>query len=145
MAVSPPIGAWRSSNTQSEIPMGARILIVDDEENQRRALAIGLRLEGFDVSEAHDGEAALVKLSESSVDVALVDLMMPGINGLELARRLRFSHPEVRIVLTSAYHLTERQLERAGLGPVAFVPKPYAMEDLVGFLRAKTTAEKGAA
>ena len=125
--------------------MGARILIVDDEENQRRALAIALRLEGFEVQEAADGEAALVRLGETAVEVALVDLMMPGINGLELARRLRFSHPEVRIVLTSAYHLTERQLERAGLGPIAFVPKPYAMEDLVAFLRTKTTAEKGAA
>ena len=117
-----------------------RILIVDDEENQRRALAIGLRLEGFDVREAADGETALVRLAESTSDVALIDLMMPGINGLELARRLRCSHPEVRIVLTSAYHLTERQLERAGLGPIAFVPKPYAMEELVGFLRSKTAA-----
>ncbi len=119
----------------------ACILIVDDEENQRRALAIGLRLEGFDVREAHDGESALARLVESRADIALIDLMMPGINGLELARRLRFSYPEVRIVLTSAYHLTERQLERAGLGPIAFVPKPYAMEDLVGFLRTKTAPE----
>lgn len=119
----------------------ACILIVDDEENQRRALAIGLRLEGFEVREAHDGEAALASLVESRADVALIDLMMPGINGLELARRLRFSYPQVRIVLTSAYHLTERQLERAGLGPIAFVPKPYAMDDLVGFLRAKTTPD----
>ena len=118
----------------------ARILIVDDEENQRRTLAIGLRLEGFEVREAHDGESALVRLGEAPSDIALIDLMMPGINGLELARRLRFSYPEVRIVLTSAYHLTERQLERAGLGPIAFVPKPYAMDDLVGFLRTKSAS-----
>ena len=117
--------------------MAASILIVDDEENHRRSLAIGLRLEGWNVSEAPDGDAALRHLGEHEIDLAIIDLMMPGINGLDLARRMRFRHPDVRIVLTSAYHLSERQLERAGVGAIAFVPKPYSMEELVGFLRTK--------
>lgn len=120
--------------------MHPRILIVDDELNQRRSLAIGLRLEGFDVSEAHDGESALEVLARQPVDLAIVDLMMPGINGLDLARRMRFRHPEVRIVLTSAYHLSERQLQRAEIRVAGFVPKPYEMHELVGFLRAKMVA-----
>lgn len=117
--------------------MGARILIVDDESNHRRTLAIGLRLEGFEVREAPDGQAALALIEEHSVDVAIVDLMMPGMNGLDLARRLRLRAPRVRVVLTSAYHLSERQLSRADVGAIGFVPKPYQLTDLVGFLRDK--------
>ena len=117
--------------------MTRRILIVDDEENQRKALAIGLRLEGYEVFEAKDGEDALVRLDEHVIDLAIVDLMMPGIHGLDLARRMRFRHPTVRVVLTSAYHLTSRQLERAEVGALAFVPKPYRLEELMAFLALK--------
>jgi CheY-like chemotaxis protein len=119
--------------------MGARILIVDDQDNARRALAIGLRLEGFVVDEAPDGSSALDRLSGFAPDLCLVDLMMPGMNGLELARLLRERLPELRIVLTSAYHLSERQLERSGIGRVSFVPKPCDMPSLVRFLRDKTS------
>ncbi|MFW6067667.1 MAG: response regulator [Myxococcota bacterium] len=120
--------------------MRSRILIVDDEPNQRRSLSIGLKMEGFEPVEASDGEQALALLDDIEVDLAIVDLMMPGINGLDLARRLRFRHPEVRIVLTSAYHLSERQVERAGVGAVGFLPKPYEMGDLAAFLRDKLGA-----
>lgn len=118
----------------------SHILVVDDEANHRQTLAIGLRLEGFEVSEAADGEQALQVVDGEAFDLAIIDLMMPGINGLDLARRLRFRHPGVRIVLTSAYHLSERQIERAGVGAVGFVPKPYQMDDLVVFLRDKLAA-----
>jgi DNA-binding response OmpR family regulator len=113
-----------------------KVLIVDDEMNQRRSLAIGLRLESFDVSEAADGEEALTFFERGGeADVAIVDLMMPGINGLDLARRLRRACPNVRVILTSAYHLSERQIERADVGAIGFVPKPYHLDELVAFLR----------
>lgn len=124
--------------------MRSRILIVDDEANQRRTLGIGLRLEGFEALEAGDGEEALDLLDRETVDLAIVDLMMPGINGLDLARRLRFRHPHIRIVLTSAYHLSERQVERAGVGAVGFVPKPYDIGELAGFLRGKLREPRSA-
>jgi len=117
-----------------------KILIVDDEENHRKSLAIGLRLEGFEVFDARDGARALEWLEHHEADLAIIDLMMPGINGLDLVRRVRMRHPDVRLVLTSAYHLSERQLERADVGPIAFVPKPYCMDDLAGFLRTKLAA-----
>lgn len=115
----------------------ARVLVVDDEEHQLQVLSIGLRLEGFDVSAARTADAALALLDEQPVDLAVVDLMMPGINGIELARRVRQKHPTVRVVLTSAYHLSERQLARADCGVVGFVPKPFELVELAGFLRAK--------
>jgi len=117
-----------------------RILIVDDEINHRKALAIGLRIEGYDVLEAADGEAALEVLAREPVALAIVDLMMPGINGLDLARRMRFRHSEIPIILTSAYHLSERQLARAEIRVVGFLPKPFEMSELVDYLRQKLPA-----
>jgi DNA-binding response OmpR family regulator len=131
------------------------VLIVDDEENQRRTLSIGLRLEGFDVVVAGSSQEALRALgaaaadagarpqsaaSSSSIDLALIDLMMPGLNGLDLARQIRRLFPSVRVVLSSAYHLSARQVERADCGAIGFVPKPYRLAELCTFLRAKTKA-----
>ncbi len=121
-----------------------RVLIVDDEENQRRTLSIGLRLEGFDVVVAGSSQDALRALAASGspqgggIDLALIDLMMPGLNGLELARQMRRLFPHVRVVLSSAYHLSARQVERADCGAIGFVPKPYRLTELCSFLRAKT-------
>jgi CheY-like chemotaxis protein len=116
-----------------------RVLIVDDEENQRRTLAIGLKLDGFDtVVAASAAEAMRVLATPPAVELALIDLMMPGLNGLELARQIRRSFPHVRVVLSSAYHLSARQVERADCGAVGFVPKPYKLAELCTFLRAKS-------
>jgi DNA-binding response OmpR family regulator len=127
----------------------ARVLIVDDEENQLRSLSIGLRLEGFDVTVASSSQEALKQLASSDhdggrphpseqIDIALIDLMMPGLNGLDLARQIRTLHPTVRVVLSSAYHLSARQVERADCGAIGFVPKPYRLLELCTYLRAKT-------
>ena len=113
-----------------------RILIVDDEQGQRRSLAIALKFEGFDVTEAASSEEAIEVLASSSAfDAALVDVVMPGMNGLELARKVHSSHPRIKIVLISAYHLSRRQLKLSRTGAVAFLPKPYSMTRLVSFLR----------
>ncbi len=122
----------------------SRVLIVDDEENQRRTLSIGLRLEGFDVLVAGSSEEALQALGAAAapgsagIDLALIDLMMPGLNGLDLARQIRRLFPNVRVVLSSAYHLSARQVERADCGAIGFVPKPYRLAELSSFLRSKT-------
>jgi DNA-binding response OmpR family regulator len=115
----------------------ARVLIVDDEDNQVRALTIGLRLEGFEVGVARDAESALQVLRIEPADVAILDLMMPGTNGMELARKMRDLYPCVRVILTSAYHLSESQLTRADCGVVGFVPKPYVLRELADFIRHK--------
>jgi CheY-like chemotaxis protein len=77
-------------------------------------------------------------LERESVDLALIDLMMPGLNGLELARQIRQTFPDVRVVLSSAYHLSARQVERADCGAIGFVPKPYKLSELADFLHSKT-------
>jgi len=116
-----------------------KVLVVDDEVNQGRALAIGLRLEGFEVTVALDATEAMSSLALEAFHVALLDLMLPGTNGIGLARAIHEHYPETCIILTSAYHLTERQLLQANCGASGFVPKPYALQELAEFLRAKVS------
>ena len=117
--------------------MHPRALVVDDEANHARVMSIGLRIEGFEVETAEDAEGAMKHLGAAAFDVAIVDLMMPGTNGIQLARMVRDRFPQTRVVLTSAYHLSERQLVRADCGAVGFVPKPFDLTELARFLRTK--------
>ncbi len=117
--------------------MPPRVLVVDDEANHARVMSIGLRIEGFVVETAQDAEGAMKQLGAAEFDVAIVDLMMPGTNGIQLARMVRERFPQTRVVLTSAYHLSERQLVRADCGAVGFVPKPFDLSELARFLRTK--------
>ena len=114
-----------------------RLLIVDGEASHARVTAIGLRIEGFEVEVASNAEGAMRALADHDFDAAVVDLMLPGTNGIQLARLVRESHPRTRIVLTSAYHLSERQLVRVDCGAVGFVPKPFDLTELARFLRGK--------
>ena len=115
----------------------ARILIVDDQESMRKTLSIALRLDRFDVACAASATDALESLSCRPCDLAIVDLMMPDVNGLDLARQLRTLYPNLKVVLTSAYHLSERQVLRSQCGAIGFVPKPFQMSELIAFLRDK--------
>ena len=117
--------------------MSGSVLVVDDDVHQRRSLVLGLRIADFRVYEASEGREALQVLDSEAIDLAVVDLMMPGMNGLQLLRRMQFRQPGVGVVLTSGYHLGRSQLERVGLNAVAFVPKPYDLEELTEFLREK--------
>jgi DNA-binding response OmpR family regulator len=130
--------------TEIRSPHVARVLVVDNEESQVRDLLVGLRHEGFEAVGTHEPDSVMELLQGESVDVALVDLMMSGLNGIELARKIRDAHPTIRVVLTSAYHLSERQLSRADCGVVGFVPKPYVLAELADFLRAKLTHSRPA-
>ena len=123
-----------------------RVLVVDDEANHARVMAIGLRIEGFEVETAARRRRARWRmLAGEPFDLAIVDLMMPGTNGIQLARMVRERYPQTRVVLTSAYHLSERQLVRADCGAVGFVPKPFDLTELARFLRAKLAAVDPAA
>jgi DNA-binding response OmpR family regulator len=127
-----PTGSWRKGG--APLP---RVLVVDDDASHARVVAIGLRVEGFDVELTHNADEALRLLAGAPFDAAVVDLMLPGTNGIQLARLVREQHPRTRVILMSAYHLSERQLLRADCGAVGFVPKPFDLGELARFLRAK--------
>ncbi len=115
----------------------SRILVVDDDPNEMRSLVIGLRLEGFDAVGAPGGSEAMTMLRNGDYCAVLIDLMMPEVNGLQLARAIRTAFPDMTTILMSAYHLSPHQLARADTGVVGFVPKPFSFDDLVQFIQAK--------
>jgi len=120
-----------------------RILVVDDDPNEMKSLVIGLRLEGFDSAGAASGPAALNLLGKTRFDAVLLDLMMPEMNGLQLAREIRARFSSIVTILMSAYHLSPIQLARADAGVVGFVPKPFSFEELVRFIGQKLDPKGG--
>lgn len=112
----------------------ARILIVDDEKNMRGTLAEILADEGYHVRTAESGEAAVEICQTSDFQVILMDVRMPGINGVEAFRIIRRKRRDARVILMSAYSVDE--LRRAALdeGAVAFLPKPLNLESVVGLI-----------
>ena len=118
------------------------ILLVDAPDGDASLLASALRVEGFQVVMAASATEARLALERSPTVLAIVDLMLRadgGTNGLELARELKHAHPAMRVLLTSAYHLSERQLERADCGVSGFIPKPYDIVEVVNFIRSKVS------
>lgn len=116
------------------------ILVVDTADGDAALLASALRVEGFDVLLVGSAAEARRAVERAPVVLALVDLMLraeAGTNGIELAREMKQSRPEMRVLLTSAYYLSERQLERADCGVSGFIPKPYDVVEVVNFIRAK--------
>ncbi|MCP4197310.1 MAG: response regulator [Proteobacteria bacterium] len=114
-----------------------RVLVVDDDPNEMKSLVIGLKLEGFNAIGTSSGADALDALDRQAYSVVLIDLMMPKMNGLQLARTVKSAHPNTIALLMSAYHLSPVQLARANTGVVGFVPKPYCFEELVRFIHLK--------
>ncbi len=106
------------------------ILVVEDEPVLADMLAVGLQLRGFEVDTCATAEEALQAVVGRAYDLALIDLMLPKIHGLELARRFGRLRPGIRIVLTSAYPLSEHQLVLADCGAAGFILKPYRLDRL---------------
>ena len=123
------------------------ILLVDTPDGDATLLASALRVEGFHVEIAPSAPQAREALRRNPAVVAIIDLMLradAGTNALELARELKEAYPAMRVLLTSAYHLSERQLERADCGVSGFIPKPYDLVEVVGFIRSKAAGPPSA-
>lgn len=102
-----------------------RVLIVDDQEPFRAALRMVVELvDGFEVAgEAHDGESGLALADELSPDLVLMDVQMPGIDGLEATRRLTATHGDIRVIVLSTYHADEYESPALQAGAIAFISK----------------------
>jgi two-component system KDP operon response regulator KdpE len=111
------------------------VLVVEDEPAIRRYLAGVLEAQGSRVRTADSGEAALETLGESSVDIALVDLGLPGIDGLTLIRRIR-TWSSVPIVVLTSSDTVEDKVTALDAGADDYLTKPFAEEELVARMRA---------
>jgi two-component system response regulator HydG len=106
------------------------LLIVDDEAGHRQMLRAYLEDEGFKISEASDGLQAVAAVQERGFDLVLLDLKMPGIDGVEALRRMRSITSAVPIVMMTAYGTIESAVEAIKSGAQDFVAKPLDMEEL---------------
>jgi DNA-binding NtrC family response regulator len=107
-----------------------RLLIVDDDEALRQALARRFQRLGMAVAEAADGEEALARAGHVAYDVALLDLHMPGMTGLELLGRLKELWPEVEAIMLTAHGSIETAIGAMKQGAYDYLTKPFQMADL---------------
>lgn len=108
----------------------AQILIVDDDLNTCQSLAAALSKEGHLVVEAHSGKEALEKIRSQEVDLAVVDLMMPGMNGLEFFQTLKALRPEVIALMISAQATVEVAVSAIKGGIYDFITKPFRLGEI---------------
>jgi two-component system KDP operon response regulator KdpE len=112
-----------------------RVLVVDDDSQVVRALRAGLAVQGYDVVSAGNGETALDLAAGTRVDLVLLDLELPGIDGVEVVGRLR-GWTEVPVLVLSAHEELEERVRALDAGADDYVSKPFAMEELGARIRA---------
>ncbi len=107
-----------------------RILVVDDEKRIRSGCVQMLTEEGFPARSAESAEEGLALLAQEHYDIILLDLMMPGVSGLEALVRIRALHPDTLVIVITGYATLEYSIEAMKKGAFDFIPKPFAPEDL---------------
>ena len=114
-----------------------RILVVDDEVYIAHILEFSLGMEGFEVLTASSGPEALSALSEYHPDLVVLDIMMPGMDGYEVCRRIRAGDVQAQlpIVMLSASHGESERAQAKEVGASAYVTKPFRPADLMGVIR----------
>ncbi len=113
-----------------------RLLIVEDEKAVREALARALEAEGYELALAEDGAHGLAMLAQSPPDAVVLDVMLPGIDGLEVARRVREQHNRVPILMLTARGAVGDRVAGLDAGADDYLVKPFALEELLARLRA---------
>jgi two-component system response regulator RegA len=116
------------------------LLLVDDDAIFRRRLARAFAERGFRVREAADGASALAAARDESPELAVVDLRMPGVDGLEVVRGLKAIDPTTQVVVLTGYGSIATALEAVRLGAAHYLTKPADVDDvLAAFARGETT------
>ena len=112
----------------------AHILVVEDEEKLARFLELELLHEGYEVSKSGNGREALAMAQQGQYDLILLDIMLPGLNGLEVLRRLQQEKP-VPVILLTARDAVMDKVAGLDAGAVDYITKPFAIEELLARVR----------
>ncbi|MGE5290911.1 MAG: response regulator [Micromonosporaceae bacterium] len=119
-----------------------RVLVVDDEPHIRAVLRGYLEADGFAVSEAADGEAAVRQLHQDAPDLVLLDVMLPGIDGLEVLRQVR-TFSDVYVILVTARAEEVDKLVGLGVGADDYVTKPFSPREVAARVKAVLRRDRG--
>ncbi len=114
---------------------GPVVLVVDDERALRDLLVIALKRRGYRPRQAANGVRALAIARKEKIDAAILDLVMPGMNGIELLERLKREQPKMAAVMTTGVPAALSAVRAAELGAFAYLAKPYELSALMGLLR----------
>jgi len=109
---------------------GKSVLIVDDEKNILLTLSQSLEALQLEADTARSGEEALAKLKEKEFALILLDIRMPGMDGMEVLRRVREIRPDILIIMITAYGTIGLAVEAIKLGAVDFIQKPFSSEEI---------------
>jgi DNA-binding NtrC family response regulator len=107
------------------------VLLVDDEEEFVETLAQRLEVREFDVTTALSGADALERLEREEVDLVILDLQMPGVDGIEVLRKIKELKPLIEVIMLTGHATVETAIEGMKLGAFDFLIKPTATEELV--------------
>lgn len=129
---APSPTAWQRSGSEHS----GRVLVVDDDAAILRSLGRGLRLNGYTVSLAENGESALSHLETRHADVIVLDVSMPGLSGTEVCRRLRASGDDVPVLMLSALDEVGDRVAGLQAGADDYLVKPFALQELLLRLQA---------
>jgi DNA-binding NtrC family response regulator len=121
-----------------------RVLLVDDEEEFVSALSERLMLRGIEADSALNGEEALARLVEKEFEVVILDVMMPGLGGLEVLRQIKSTHPNTQVILLTGHGATREGIEGMRLGAFDYLIKPVDIEEMLEKMKeAAKTARTG--
>jgi DNA-binding NtrC family response regulator len=118
------------------------ILIIDDEAEIRESLQTLLELEGYEVDSAPDGEAGLARIGERPFDLVLLDLALPGRDGLDILRDIRARDPHLSVMMITAYGTLDNAVKAMQAGAANFIQKPWDNEKLLADVRAAVARNK---
>ncbi|MDD2464359.1 MAG: response regulator [Desulfobulbus sp.] len=114
-----------------EKEMEAKVLLVDDEQDFLETLSSRLEMRGLKVSAVTSGEQAIVEAKEQDYDAIVVDLAMPGINGLETLKRIKADNPNAEIIMLTGHASVQSGVEAMKLGAGDFLQKPVELSELL--------------
>ncbi len=114
-----------------EKKLKAKVLLVDDEEDFIKTLAQRLEMRGLKVTGATRGEEAVDLADKQNFDAIVIDLAMPGMDGLETLKRIKESHPDAEIIMLSGQGTVKSGIEAMKLGAEDFLEKPVDMQELL--------------
>jgi two-component system NtrC family response regulator len=113
----------------------ARILVVDDDENIRKVLKTILEEEGYAVDEAENAKKAVEKSRRNVYNLALIDIRLPDMEGIELLTRMKDTVPKMRKIIITGYPTLQNAIEAVNRGADAYILKPFDMEKVLATIK----------